>query len=77
MSRSCWRNEEDYLYLSDADRAGIAWEFLRRNADYRALASAQSAPLPERRGTIELLAVEHSALKWGLLFRGVTDSSGG
>lgn len=77
MSQSCWRNEADYHYLDGADRSGIAWEFLRRNADYRAAASAQPAPAAERRGTIELLTAARSALRWGLLFRRITDPPGG
>jgi hypothetical protein len=77
MSQSCWRDEDDYRYLEDADRAGFAWEFLRRNADYRAAASEQSAPASERRGAIELLTAARSALKWGLLFRGKSEPPGG
>ena len=69
MSPSNWRNENDYRYLHRADRAGFAWEFLRRNANYRAAAAARPAPVSERRGTIELLTFARPALKWGLLFR--------
>lgn len=77
MSQACWRNEDDYRYLDGADRAGIAWEFLRRNADYRAAASEQPAPPSERRGTVELLSGAPSALKWGLLFRRKAEPPGG
>ena len=77
MSQTCWRDDENYLYLDGADRAGIAWEFLRRNADYHALASGRSAPASERRGTVELLSSAPSALKWGLLFRGKPEPPGG
>jgi len=77
MSEACWRNDEDYLYLDGADRAGIAWEFLRRNADYHAAASARPARAFERSGAIELLSGVPSALRWGLLFRRITDPPGG
>ena len=77
MSQSCWRDEDDYQYLDGADRAGIAWEFLRRNADYRTAAMARPMPASERRGTVELLSGARSALGWGLLFRGVTKPPGG
>lgn len=77
MSQSCWRDEDDYRYLQDADRAGIAWELLRRNAGYRAASSAQPVPASERRGAIELLKVARPALKWGLLFRGKPEPPGG
>ncbi len=77
MSQSCWRDEDDYRYLDGADRAGIAWEFLRRNAAYRAAAMAGPMPASEHRGTVELLSGARSALKWGLLFRGKPEPPGG
>ena len=30
-----WRSPAAYAYLNDLDLAGFAWEFLRRNPDYR------------------------------------------
>lgn len=77
MSQSCWRDEGDYRYLDATDRAGIAWEFLRRNADYRATAIAAPMPASECRGTVELLSGARSALGWGLLFRGKPEPPGG
>jgi hypothetical protein len=77
MLQSCWREEDDYRYLDGADRAGIAWEFLRRNADYRAAAIERPMPASERRGAVELLSGAPSALKWGLLFRRITKPPGG
>ncbi len=70
MVQPCWQNEDDYRYLESADRAGIAWELLRRSADYQAAALGRSAPASIRCGTIELLSETRSALQWGLLFRG-------
>jgi hypothetical protein len=31
-----WRIADSYNYLDNLDPAAIAWEFLRRNSDYRA-----------------------------------------
>jgi len=64
MSRPDWRSASAYEYLQELNSAGIAWEFLRRNAEYcadyanpefRAALDAGSAG-PERR--------------WGLTFCG-------
>ena len=30
-----WRSAADYEYVSGLTLAGLAWEFLRRNPDYR------------------------------------------
>ena len=35
MSHLDWRSPSAYGYLSDLDAAGLAWEFLRRNPNYR------------------------------------------
>jgi Family of unknown function (DUF6499) len=32
---SDWRSAADYAYLNDLNPAELAWEFLRRNTDYR------------------------------------------
>lgn len=32
---SDWRNAANYNYLQSLEPAALAWEFLRRNADYR------------------------------------------
>jgi Family of unknown function (DUF6499) len=56
-----WRSPEAYSKLQNADRAGLAWECLRRNVEYqkqyRAIANpADGAPAEFRK-------------KWGLTFR--------
>ena len=33
--RPDWRSPSDYEYLRQLDRAELAWEFLRRNPDYK------------------------------------------
>jgi hypothetical protein len=35
MPRSDWRSPAAYAYVSDLDPSGLAWEFLRRNPEYR------------------------------------------
>lgn len=31
-----WRDENDYAYFDDLNVSGLAWECLRRNAQYQA-----------------------------------------
>jgi hypothetical protein len=35
VEKSSWRSAAAYGYLDDADPADLAWEFLRRNPEYR------------------------------------------
>ena len=59
--RPDWRSPSDYDYLKQLDRAELAWEFLRRNPDYR----KDFARLVET--TIrEAITI---AERWGLCFR--------
>lgn len=37
--RPDWRDADQYGYLTGLDRAGWAWEWLRRNPDYGATAA--------------------------------------
>ena len=69
MTQQKWRDERDYHYLREAVRAGFAWEFVRRNADYRRMAAAAPRPAEESVGKIALLTGGATALRWGLLFR--------
>jgi hypothetical protein len=69
MVQSRWQVEEDYRYLEGADRAGIAWEFLRRNAGYQDAMRRSVSPAIIRCGTFDLLDGGATALRWGLLFR--------
>jgi hypothetical protein len=60
-----WQLAGAYTYLDDLGSAAFAWEFLRRNSDYRALyrsIASKSDAAPEM---TELLAQ-----RWGLRFRG-------
>ena len=58
----------DYAYLRDLDRAGWAWEWLRRNPEFAAL-RAESGPNITARcalfvGVDEVM--ERQLLRWGL-----------
>lgn len=72
-----WRNPDDYRHLLDLDRAGWAWEWLRRRRDYVgdgdhgiATGSATNARAVVVR-PIQLAAAAHDrAHAWGLCFRG-------
>lgn len=35
MTKPDWQNENDYAYTANLDEVGWAWEFLRRNEDYK------------------------------------------
>lgn len=35
MAQATWQDAEAYSYLRDMSASEFAWEFLRRNADYR------------------------------------------
>jgi hypothetical protein len=67
-----WRAEAAYAYLNELKPAELAWEFLRRNAEYQrdyrtaAHAAADQAELSE-----PLIA------QWGLRFPDQSGSSGG
>lgn len=55
VSAGAWRAGAGYLYTLDLDPSGLAWEYLRRNAQYRTDWACGAARVgPER---------------WGLRFR--------
>lgn len=60
MSKEDWRSKAAYQYAEALELSGLAWEFLRRNPDYRAAFEA-GAPQAER-GTSD------PARRWGLRF---------
>jgi hypothetical protein len=62
MAARDWRNPADYADLAGLDLAGLAWEFLRRNPDYR-------------RGHASGLSAE-AAAAWGLRFPLDPEASG-
>jgi len=62
MSTEDWRSPAAYQYAATMEPANLAWEFLRRNADYRN--AYQSAPAQADDGT------DGPARRWGLRFPG-------
>lgn len=62
MSKEDWRLRAAYEYAAGMDRAGLAWEFLRRNPDYRT--AYEAAPAQADDGT------DGPARRWGLRFPG-------
>jgi hypothetical protein len=58
-----WRSPDSYKSLEDAEIADIAWECLRRNADYRRDYEAMIASSPDGQATAEFRR------RWGICFR--------
>ena len=59
-----WRDEAAYRPLLDADRSVLAWEWLRRNSDYRRAAGTALRRHRPNRGMI--LKEQPEAAIWGL-----------
>jgi len=67
-----WRSPAAYSYLNDLDLAGFAWEFLRRNPDYRRnFRSVVGKP----KGQTQF--AQQSMTRWGLRFRHRSDPARG
>jgi hypothetical protein len=64
MSSSDWRSASAYEYLQDLNSSGLAWEFLRRNQEYRADYTNH-----EFRAALDA-GVAGRERRWGLRFRG-------
>ena len=62
MSNDDWRSRIAYQYATTLEPAGLAWEFLRRNPDYRT--AYEAAPAQADDGT------DGPARRWGLRFPG-------
>ncbi len=62
MSKEDWRSRAAYQDAAAMDPAGLAWEFLRRNPDYRTTYDTASAQADH--GT------DGPARRWGLRFPG-------
>jgi len=56
-----WRSPADYEPLQNLDTVGFAWEFLRRNPDYRRDHHEIENPL-----SVDTNAVEETMRPWGL-----------
>ena len=59
-----WRTPAAYKHVKDLPAAGFAWEYLRRNEDYRK--DVERLTRTERAAVEELDAF---AARWGLRFR--------
>lgn len=59
-----WRSEAAYEYIDDLTTSDLAWEFLRRNPDYR---SSYQELVAQGRITEE--SARDFAARWGLRFR--------
>ena len=60
MSTEDWRSPAAYQYAATMEPASLAWEFLRRNPDYRN--AYKSAPAQADDGT------DGPSRRWGLRF---------
>ena len=58
-----WRSPESYKSIQEADVTDIAWECLRRNADYQRDYQATIANSPDGLVTAEFRR------RWGICFR--------
>ena len=63
MTAGDWRSAEAYDYVRDLDPADMAWEFLRRNPDYRQDFDRMMREHPNNERDAALLH------RWGLRFR--------
>lgn len=65
-----WQDSRLYQPLAGFDPAGLAWEFVRRNADYRATVMRLGPVTGETRAGVEILPPGFpGAPAWGLSFR--------
>lgn len=72
-----WRDEDAYAELERLDRRGFAWEYLRRNPDYRHEWNSNE-DAAQIVGGVSVLRAVASAIPpiWGLRFRGVAGHCG-
>lgn len=69
-----WQKESDYRDLENLDRRGFAWEYLRRNPDYRDQHKHDASVLDLSHQGVRVIipsAVSSLPISWGLRFRGV------
>jgi hypothetical protein len=71
-AKARWREHAEYCWLRSLDRAGFAWEFLRRNPDYCRIVGAHGPNIPLRIGWREVRDVKEEearvAAPWGVHF---------
>jgi hypothetical protein len=68
-----WRDREQYRHMLDLDRAGWAWEWLRRNPDYPDGEAGESPEDTPRKGRarfeVAYPVLSEIPSRWGLCFR--------
>lgn len=67
---SDWRDETAYEKLKPLDRSGFAWEYLRRNPQYREDRRKRTTVARLSEGVIATDGTSLPLLSWGLRFRG-------
>ena len=67
MSRDDWRSPRAYEDLRSLDAPGFAWEFLRRNADFKQ--DHEKLERAAREGTLDPAEVDAFTQRWGVRFR--------
>ena len=60
------RLDTDYRYVTGLSAGSIAWEFLRRNSEYRA---DYRAGMAKRGSALSVSEAANVGQKWGLRFR--------
>ncbi|WP_244620616.1 transcriptional regulator domain-containing protein [Methylosinus sporium] len=63
MSTEDWRSPSAYNYTRNLSSSGLAWEFLRRDSDYRAGHARARSQARDEDG------LAASVRRWGLRFR--------
>ncbi|BAV64081.1 DUF2285 domain-containing protein [Sphingobium cloacae] len=76
QERLDWRNPASYRPLLDLDRSGWAWEFLRRNPDYRKAVQSLPKPTQERwlMPPLSLISAVGISPEWGCPFAAPPDN---
>lgn len=65
-----WQNSERYDAVSEFDRAGLAWEFVRRDPQYRDIVAVDDAAPSIVPTGVTIVPDEPPPLDtWGLSFR--------
>ena len=71
--RPDWRDAESYRHLLDLDRAGWAWDWLRRNPDYVRERQNHGASVRDLKSGLDVIRLSpgpsDDAQRWGLCFR--------
>lgn len=66
-----WQNPAHYSFIYELHRAGVAWEFLRRDSTYQGYLGADPLIAASHRGPAIIPRELGSAESWGLSFCGV------